>query len=175
MLVSSGLTVIANLIIGSDGATSKNGSSLGLSTPADRSRFHEIRSQADAILIGGATARLEPYKKTAIPLFILTHSHAKLQPKNPLAKQLNMDPDLALIEISKYLSTKDKPILLVEAGPKLLKRLIELKKINKFYLTINHAVIGENKIEIKDFLKEFKLIESKKIGSDEFCEYQLAN
>jgi hypothetical protein len=43
------------------------------------------------------------------------------------------------------------------------------------YLTINHGITGENKIDIENFLKNFKLISSEKIDSDEFCLYELAN
>ena len=173
--MSTKLVVAANLVIGSDGATSKNGSSLGLSSTHDRARFHEIRSQSDAILIGGATARREPYKKTPIPLFIVTHSQVKLQPKNHLAKQLNMDPLAALVEIEKFFADKTNVQLLVEAGPKLLQVLLEKKKIDKLYLTINHGISGENKIDVKKLLTGFNLIQKEIIDTDEFCLYELAN
>lgn len=169
------LVVTANLVIGSDGATSKNGSSLGLSSSNDRARFHEIRSQSDAILIGGATARREPYKKTPVPLFIVTHSQVRLQPKNPLAKQLNMDPITALGEIEKFFADKPKVKLLVEAGPKLLQILLEHKKIDRFYLTINQSIEGENRINTDKLLNGFNLIKKEEIGSDQFCLYELAN
>ena len=173
--MSTKLIVAANLVIGSDGATSKNGSSLGLSSLNDRARFHEIRSQSDAILIGGATARREPYKKTPVPLFIVTHSQVRLQPKNQLAKQLNMDPISALVEIEKFFADKTSAQLLVEAGPKLLQVLLDRRKIDKFYLTINHSISGENKIEIDKLLKDFNLVKKESIDADEFCLYELAN
>lgn len=169
------LVVTANLVIGSDGATSKNGSSLGLSSSNDRARFHEIRSQSDAILIGGATARREPYKKTPVPLFIVTHSQVRLQPKNPLAKQLNMDPITALSEIEKFFADKAGAQLLVEAGPKLLQILLDNRKIDKFYITINHSISGENKIELDKLLKDFNLVKKEMIDTDEFRLYELAN
>lgn len=176
--MSVDLKVVANLVVGSDGATSKNGSSLGLSAPEDRARFHQIRYQSDAILIGGATARREPYKKTPIPLFIITHSLVKLQPKNQLARQLNLDPIAALSEINQYFENstdKKSAQLLVEAGPKILQELVNKGKIQTFYLTINHGATGENKINFKELLAGFELLESEMIDSNEFCVYQLAN
>ena len=175
MYMSGKLMVVANLVIGSDGSTSKNGRSIGLSSQADRARFHEIRSKSNAILIGGETARREPYKKTPVPLFIVTHSHVRLQPKNQLAKQLNMDPIAAISEIEKFFEGKNDVQLLVESGPKLLQLLIDNKKINKLFLTINHAMTGENKIDIENLLKNFNLTSREKIDSDEFCLYELAN
>lgn len=162
--------VIANLIVGKDGSTSKNGSSIGLSTPADRKLFHHLRSQSSAILIGGNTARREPYKKTAVPLYIITHSKLRLQPKNPLAKQLNLDPLSAINLVLTEIADQPSPKLLVEAGPKLLLELINLKKIDELYLTINHNLTGENKIDVTQLTADFKLISS---TQEEGCEFQL--
>ena len=58
----------ANLIVGKDGSTTKSGSSIGLSTDEDRTRFKALRDKNHLILIGGNTARREPYKRTPIPL-----------------------------------------------------------------------------------------------------------
>jgi riboflavin biosynthesis pyrimidine reductase len=172
--VGAKLNVIANLVVSSTGATSKNGSSVGLSSPADRQRFHDLRKQSDAILIGGSTARREPYKKTPIPLFIITHSLVRLQPKNQLAKQVNLPPQLALTEISNFFADKESAQILVEAGPKLLTQMIQERLIQTLYLTINHGVTGENIIDLKELVKNFKLISSEKIADDEFQRYELA-
>ena len=168
------LNVIANLVVSASGATSKDGSSIGLSSPADRQRFHDLRKQSDAILIGGSTARREPYKKTPIPLFIITHSLVRLQPKNQLAKQLNLPPKSALTEISNFFANKESAQILVEAGPKLLTQMIDEGLIQTLYLTINHGATGENIIDLKELVKGFKLISSEKIADDEFQIYELA-
>lgn len=168
------LNVIANLVVVSNGATSKNGSSIGLSSPADRERFHELRKQSDAILIGGSTARREPYKKTPIPLFIITHSLVRLQPKNQLAKQLNLPPKLALAEVCNFFANKENAQILVEAGPKLLTQMIDEGLIQTLYLTINHGATGENIIDLNQLVRSFKLISSEKIADDEFQIYELA-
>jgi riboflavin biosynthesis pyrimidine reductase len=166
--------VIANLVVSSTGATSKNGSSIGLSSPADRKRFHELRSESDAILIGGSTARREPYKKTPIPLFIITHSLVRLQPKNQLAKQLNLPPAAALQEISNFFAQKERAQILVEAGPKLLTKMIDEGLIKTLYLTVNHETTGENIIDLADLVKNFKLLSSVKVKNDEFQSFELA-
>ena len=93
------VVVSANLIVGIDGSTTANGSSIGLSNDEDRQRFHQLRGESDLILIGGNTARREPYKRTPIPLYILTHSKVKLQPKNQLAKQFQLTPKQLLEEV----------------------------------------------------------------------------
>ena len=165
----------ANLIVGNDGSTTANNSSIGLSTDEDRLRFQQLRSKSDLILIGGNTARREPYKRTLIPLCILTHAKVRLQPKNQLAKQFSMSITELFSEISKNFPPADStsPInLLVEAGPILLKQMIELSLIDHLYLTKNTEKNGENKISIEELIEPFKLLSSEKVGTCEFMHYQ---
>jgi riboflavin biosynthesis pyrimidine reductase len=161
--------------VGSDGSTTANNSSIGLSTDEDRLRFQQLRSRSDLILIGGNTARREPYKRTPIPLFILTHAKVRLQPKNQLAKQFSLGIGELFSEISNNFPPIDStsPInLLVEAGPILLKQMIELSLIDHLYLTKNLEKNGENKISIQELTRPFKLLSSEKVGSCEFMHYQ---
>jgi riboflavin biosynthesis pyrimidine reductase len=165
----------ANLIVGNDGSTTANNSSIGLSTDEDRLRFQQLRSRSDLILIGGNTARREPYKRTPIPLYILTHAKVRLQPKNQLAKQFSLGIGELFSEISNSFPPIDStsPInLLVEAGPILLKQMIELSLIDHLYLTKNLEKNGENKISIQELTRPFKLLSSEKVGSCEFMHYQ---
>ena len=66
-----------SLVIGADGSLVKKGSSREISSTADRQRFLALRRGFDAIVIGGQTARMEPYERTPIPLIILSRSLAK--------------------------------------------------------------------------------------------------
>ena len=165
----------ANLIVGSDGSTTSNNSSIGLSTDEDRLRFKQLRSKTDLILIGGNTARREPYKRTPVPLYILTHAKVRLQPKNQLAKQFSMGITDLFTEISNNFPPTEttSPInLLVEAGPILLQELIDLSLINHLYLTKNLEKSGENKISIADLTSPFKLLSTERVGACEFLHYQ---
>jgi riboflavin biosynthesis pyrimidine reductase len=165
----------ANLIVGSDGSTTANNSSIGLSTDEDRLRFKQLRSKSDLILIGGNTARREPYKRTPVPLYILTHAKVRLQPKNQLAKQFSMGITDLFSEISNNFPPTEitTPInLLVESGPILLKEMIELSLINHLYLTKNLEKSGENKISIEELTATFKLISNERVGACEFLHYQ---
>jgi riboflavin biosynthesis pyrimidine reductase len=165
----------ANLIVGNDGSTTSNNSSIGLSTDEDRLRFQQLRSRSDLILIGGNTARREPYKRTPIPLYILTHAKVRLQPKNQLAKQFSLGIGEIFSEISNNFPPTDStsPInLLVEAGPILLKQLVELSLIDNLYLTKNLEKGGENKISIAELTAPFRLVTSEIVGSCEFMRFQ---
>jgi len=165
--------VTANLIVGKDGSTSKSGSSTPLSTQEDRDRFNALRLKNDLILIGGNTARREPYKRTPIPLYILTHTKVRLQPKNQLAKQFSLSAKEMIAEIgNKFESGKEGINLLVEAGPSLLTLMISDSLIDQLYLTVNLDLTGDNQISISDLTSSFELVESEIVGSCEFRVYK---
>ena len=165
--------VTANLIVGKDGSTSISGSSTPLSTQEDRERFQALRLKNDLILIGGNTARREPYKKTPIPLYILTHTKVRLQPKNQLAKQFSLSIKEMISEIgNKFEGGKEVINLLVEAGPSLLTQMISDSLIDQFYLTLNLELTGDNQISISDLTCSFELVESEIVGSCEFRIYK---
>ena len=164
----------ANLIVGADGSTTLANSSMGLSTDEDRRRFHELRSKNDLILIGGNTARREPYKRTPIPLYILTHTKVRLQPKNQLAKQFALSPIEIINELKSSFNTEQSgPInLLVEAGPALLKQMIDEGLIDNLYLTINQEKTGDNQIVLTQLTKGFELIKGENIPPCDFLFYK---
>ena len=165
--------VTANLIVGKDGSTSISGSSTPLSTQEDRERFQALRLKNDLILIGGNTARREPYKRTPIPLYILTHTKVRLQPKNQLAKQFSLSAKEMISEIgTKFENGKEVINLLVEAGPSLLTQMISDSLIDLFYLTVNLELTGDNQISISDLTSSFELVESEIVGSCEFRVYK---
>lgn len=165
--------VTANLIVGKDGSTSISGSSTPLSTQEDRERFQALRLKNDLILIGGNTARREPYKKTPIPLYILTHTKVRLQPKNQLAKQFSLSAKEMIAEIcTKFENGKEVINLLVEAGPSLLTQMISDSLIDLFYLTVNLELTGDNQISISDLTRSFELVENEIVGSFEFRIYK---
>ncbi len=165
--------VTANLIVGKDGSTSKSGSSTPLSTQEDRDRFNALRLKNDLILIGGNTARREPYKRTPIPLYILTHTKVRLQPKNQLAKQFSLSAkEMIAVICTKFENGKEVINLLVEAGPSLLTQMISDSLIDQLYLTVNLDQTGDNQISISDLTSSFELVESEIVGSCEFRIYK---
>jgi riboflavin biosynthesis pyrimidine reductase len=128
--------ILANLLVAANGATTQGGRSAPLSPPDDRRRFHAIRSQAKAIVIGGNTFRHEPYSRTPIPLYVAT-SHPPLDPRleesgsTALRCFLNKAPTEV---VERALAEQGAPIL-VEGGVGFLTPLIEKKVIDSFYLT----------------------------------------
>jgi riboflavin biosynthesis pyrimidine reductase len=167
--------VSANLIVGVDGSTTANGSSIGLSNDEDRRRFHQLREKSDLIVIGGNTARREPYKRTPVPLYILTHSKVRLQPKNQLAKQFQLTPGQLIEDVRKnFEGGKSNSVinLLVESGPKMLLEMINESLVDYLYLTVNLNEKGENPISVHELVKGFNLISSESKDGFEFRCYQ---
>jgi len=68
------MSTCASLVVGADGSTSKAGSSRGVGSSADRSVFLARRAEFDVIIIGGNTARNEPYTRTPVALVVLSRS-----------------------------------------------------------------------------------------------------
>jgi len=64
------MSTIATLVVGRDGSTTKDATSRNISSSADRASFLNRRRQVDVIIIGGNTARSEPYSRTPVPLLI---------------------------------------------------------------------------------------------------------
>ena len=148
------MAIAANLVIGVDGSTSFNGKSAKLSSDEDRRRFHEIRKGADVIIIGGNTARVEPYADTPIPLVVISRSKSIHEiSNNSKAEILNMDPKAALKEsVAKYGEN-----VLIEGGPNLLMELLPL--IEELNITITDRS-GDGQIMSFDGLTRDFIMES---------------
>ena len=162
--------VAVNLIVGAKGETTWGGTSAGLSFAADRARFHQLRREFQAILIGGNTAHHEPYAKTPLPLIVLTHRPLPDQvAKNPVAQAW----ELPLADaISKAVSTYGD--LLIEAGPALIVAAIAQGLITEIYLSISAIPGGENPIDILQLTENGIEISRQEVDGGLFLHYRLA-
>ena len=156
--------VMANLIVGKDGSTTLSGRSKWLSSPEDRRRFHELRKSADCILIGGNTARTEPYSKTPVDLYVLSHNELPENVRlNPRAKILNCNLSDALASL--------KGKVLIEAGASLVSEGLANNLIDEFYLTSVDMASGENCIDIAELTKGYVVDSREEIGDDIFLRF----
>lgn len=162
----SAMSVFASLVVGTDGSTSKNGSSKGISSGADRTTFLARRRNADFILIGGQTARTEPYHRTPVPVVVASHSMINALAENRLAHWWNLSPVSALEKGRK----KFGPNVLVEAGPRLINELIQARALDGIYLSITSVIDGEDVINVDELLSNFTKIEREEIQGTFFIE-----
>ena len=160
------MSVFASLVVGADGSTSKNGSSSGISSGADRTTFLARRRNADFILIGGQTARTEPYHRTPVPVVVASRSMLNALANNRLAHWWNLSPVSALEKGAKKFGQN----VLVEAGPRLISELIQARVLDGIYLSITSVIDGDDVINIEELLSNFASVERDEIEGTLFIE-----
>lgn len=155
------MPVIASLVVGSDGSTSKDGRSAGVSSAADRRAFLSRRRSADALLIGGNTARNEPYQKTPVPVVIVSKSMLNPLSNNRLAHWWNCDPIEALERAQRLFGEN----VVIESGVSIIEELIASGKVDRLELSVTKITGGEDQVDYKKLLAKFKNI-SERIEED---------
>ena len=126
--------VIANMVIGSNGATSLGNDSAPLSPPADRKRFHQIRSLASALVVGGRTYRSEHYENAPLPVFVATRD-PELLVRNSGPGAHSKFFELSPGEVLQIAVDSHKNPVLVEGGMNFLLTLLKSRKIDRLFLT----------------------------------------
>lgn len=156
--------VRANLVVASDGSTTLGGSSVGLTTQRDRQRFHSLRSKADLIIVGGATARIEPYERTPVTLLVITRGEISGRARaNPLARAANFS-------ISHAIQTSNGNILL-ECGRTLLIEAVANHLVDELHVTYVQGSPNENVIDLSKILENFKEISRDEYSTETFVIY----
>ncbi|MEN9857307.1 MAG: hypothetical protein RLZZ222_454 [Actinomycetota bacterium] len=145
------MTVTVTLVAGSDGSTSKGGNSAGVSSAADRTSFLARRRAADCILIGGNTARTEPYQRTPVPVVVISRSLINPLANNRLAHCWNLTPVKALDRAIKTFG----PNVHVEAGASIIDELLSTGRVDALELSITEVSGGEDKVDLAKLLSYF--------------------
>jgi riboflavin biosynthesis pyrimidine reductase len=154
--VDANSQVVATLVVGSDGSTAKDGSSRGVTSTLDRARFLERRRNVDVILIGGNTARTEPYHKTPVPVVVISTSMVNALADNRQAYWWNASPSEALERARRLFGSN----ILIEAGASIINELIASKEIDRLELSVTQVSDGEDRIDIQEMLSHFTHVES---------------
>ena len=158
------MSTIATLVVGVDGSTTKNSNSTGITSVTDRAAFLARRKLVDCILIGGSTARNEPYQRTPVPLIILSRSTVNPVPNNSMSHLWNIAAPLAIVEAQKIFGAN----ILVEGGIALINVLLQENLIDRLELSVTKAIGGENCIDYRALLAKFKYSECTTIADTEF-------
>ena len=158
------MPVIATLVVGSDGSTSKNGNSAGVTTALDRSEFLQRRRSADCIIIGGNTARTEPYQRTPVPVVVLSRALINPLIGNRLAHCWNLSPVKA---VDKALETFG-PRVHIEAGATILEELVAAGRIDELELSITAITDGEDKLDVEKLLTHFTITKDQSVDGTRF-------
>ena len=160
------MTVLANLVIGLDGSTTSAGSSAKLSSQEDRRRFNELRKRADVILIGGETARKEPYQKTPVPLVVTSKFKEILEINlNEKAEIVNIAP----VSSIKYAREKYGETILIEGGPNFLLEVIG--EVDELYITISSKNGDGQVVSFDGLTRNFIMEDMEKIDQEIFYKF----
>ena len=158
------MSTVATLVVGQDGSATKNASSANITSKADRAIFLDRRRQVDVIIIGGNTARNEPYKRTPAPLIICSRGSTNPVAENPIAQLWNCSPSEAVDKARKLFGEN----ILIEGGPKMIIDLVNSGKIDQLELSLTQATGGENIVDWQLLLTKFKNVEMKQIDDTYF-------
>lgn len=148
------MSVVATLVVGSDGSTSKDSRSAGISSPEDRKAFLQRRREVDVIIVGGNTARHEPYNRTPVPLIVISRSLVNPVQGNHLALFWNCSPAKAVEKARTLFGEK----ILIEGGISMINELLEVTMIDQLELSVTPATGGEDTIDIEQLLSHFSQI-----------------
>ena len=158
------MSIVATLVVGSDGSTSKESRSAGVSSPADRQVFLQRRREVDCIIIGGNTARHEPYNRTPVPLVVISRSLVNPVQGNHLALLWNCSPSEAVKKAQKQFGTK----ILIEGGISMINELIDHGVIDQLELSVTPASGGDERIDWKELLGKFAHSTSREVEGTTF-------
>jgi riboflavin biosynthesis pyrimidine reductase len=153
------VSVVATLVVGVDGSTSKESRSAGVSSPADRKIFLQRRREVDCIIIGGNTARHEPYNRTPVPLVVISRSLVNPVQGNHLALLWNCSPMQAVEKARAQFGDK----ILIEGGIIMINELIAHNLIDQIELSVTPASGGDDRIDWKGLLANFAQCQSREI------------
>lgn len=159
-----GVSIVATLVVGADGATSKESQSAGVSSPADRKIFLHRRREVDCIIIGGNTARHEPYNRTPVPLVVISRSLVNPVQGNHLASLWNCSP-IQAVEKARILFG---PKILIEGGVSIINELIEHHLIDRIELSVTPATGGEGRIDWMALISQFTHCQSREVDGTHF-------
>ena len=158
------MSIVATLVVGIDGSTSKDSRSAGISSPQDRQLFLQRRRDVDCIIVGGNTARHEPYNRTPVPLVVISRSLVNPVQGNHRALFWNCSPSQAVEKARKLFGEN----LLIEGGISMINELLDAGLIDRLELSVTPASGGEDKIDWKALLARFSHCESHEIEGTHF-------
>jgi riboflavin biosynthesis pyrimidine reductase len=142
-----------NMVSSVDGAAhGADGRSGSVNNAIDAEVFHLLRSQADAIIVGAGTARVEGYHPAVRPLVVVSgrgRLPETLEGADGVRVEAGGDED-ALTDLVRRLRAEGFEHLLCEGGPTLLGRLLSAGLVDELCCTITPLLVGGDAKRIVD-------------------------
>ena len=156
--------VLANMVIGANGATSLNHDSAELSSPADRKRFHEIRKMSTALVVGGNTFRREHYSKAPMPVYVATQT-----PTSSTSTSIFIVAAPEIV-VRKALEESNGAVL-IEGGIRFIAPLLAKGVIDRLFLTRSPISGDGDFFDFENLHRNYQLDSSNKVDDVTFEEW----
>jgi riboflavin biosynthesis pyrimidine reductase len=150
------VSIVATIVVGADGSSTINGSSSEVTSTADRATFLQRRRLVDCIIIGGNTARNEPYSKTPVPLVVVSKQE---HPQLPSANVWDLDPKDALTRARQEFGEN----ILIEGGASFISYLLDVLE-----LSVTNSTGGADIFDYKKFLSLAHRVTEKVVSDTTF-------
>jgi riboflavin biosynthesis pyrimidine reductase len=147
--------IAINMVSSADGKATLAGRTAPMSAPADRELFHHLRTQADGILVGAGTVRIERYGKITKTPELQAKREREGVRAEPIAAIVTrsgvIPPDLGIMpearlirDLSELAGLRGEGIrsLLCEGGPHLNSTLFHEQLVDELFLTVSPLVAG---------------------------------
>jgi riboflavin biosynthesis pyrimidine reductase len=151
--------IAVNMVSSADGKATLAGRTAPMSAPVDRELFHHLRTQADGILVGAGTVRIERYGRiTKTDELQAKREREGLRP-DPVAvivsRSGDIPADLGILPQARIIADIDElkglraegiRSLLCEGGPHLNSTLFGNEMVDEFFLTVAPLVAGPGEV-----------------------------
>ena len=155
------MSIVATIVVGADGSSTISGSSSEVTSTADRATFLQRRRLVDCIIIGGNTARNEPYSKTPVPLVVVSR---QAHPNLPAAHVWDLDPKDALTKALQEFGEN----ILIEGGASFISYLLEQNLVDVLELSVTNSTGGADIFDYKKFLSLAHRVTEKVVSDTTF-------
>ncbi len=155
------MSIVATIVVGADGSSTINGSSTEVTSAADRATFLQRRRLVDCIIIGGNTARNEPYSKTPVPLVVVSKQE---HPQLPSANVWDLDPKDALKKARHEFGEN----ILIEGGASFISYVLEQNLVDVLELSVTNSTGGADIFDYKKFLSLAHSVTEKVVSDTTF-------
>jgi riboflavin biosynthesis pyrimidine reductase len=157
------MSVIATLVVGSNGATTCDGKSSALSTAADRDRFIALHRRAGAYIVGRNSAARESYAHSPAPLLILTRS-----PQQDVENEWDVSQGFS--DAMAHIRNRYPSPIVVESGPTLLLSLVQAGEIDALELSISPVKGDGHFVDVESLLSYFEITSDTEVDGTRLLE-----
>jgi riboflavin biosynthesis pyrimidine reductase len=144
------------MVAGSDGSfVDTKGSSRGISNNLDRDLLIHLRTLSDIVVTGGATARLEQYRKPkTASLAIISRRHVEIS--DAIALTPPESSQVAVWSLQELRRLGFNRVLL-EVGPSLAREFLENDLVDEFCLTLTSGELQTGQVVMERLNSKLEL------------------